>query len=101
MGRTNGTQQTVKPRAMREGEVMGAYMDFDRTADKTWSAAEYLVRFGLFISERTAALGAEDGTSGQAELKGRPGAAPGEERDIRERADGCSPSAANGNTTLA
>ena len=42
-------------RVLREGEVMGAYMDFDRTASREWSSAEYLTRFGLFISERTAA----------------------------------------------
>ena len=42
-------------RPLREGEVMGAYIDFDRTADKSWSNAEYLTRFGLYISERTAA----------------------------------------------
>lgn len=40
-------------RALREGEVMGAYMDFDRTADKNWTTAEYLVRFGQYVSVRT------------------------------------------------
>ena len=39
---------------LREGEVMGAYMDFDRTADRAWTNAEYLVRFGLHISKLTA-----------------------------------------------
>lgn len=42
-----------QPRTLREGEVMGTYMDFDRTADPAWTSAEYLTRFGAFISERT------------------------------------------------
>lgn len=33
---------------------MGAYMDFDRTADRAWTPAEYLVRFGEYVSQRTA-----------------------------------------------
>jgi len=41
-------------RALREGEIMGAYVDFDRTANKSWAPAEYLVKFGLHISECTA-----------------------------------------------
>jgi hypothetical protein len=44
---------TMNMRPLREGEVMGAYMDFDRTADKSWSSAEYLTKFGQFISQRT------------------------------------------------
>jgi hypothetical protein len=42
-------------RPLREGEVMGAYMEFDRKADKSWTPAEYLVWFGLYVSERTVA----------------------------------------------
>jgi hypothetical protein len=41
-------------RPLREGEVMGAYMEFDRTADRAWSSADYLVKFGLYVSRRTA-----------------------------------------------
>lgn len=40
-------------RVLREGEVMGAYMEFDRKANKAWTPAEYLVKFGLHISECT------------------------------------------------
>lgn len=40
-------------RELREGEVMAAYMEFDRTASKSWTNAEYLVQFGIFISNRT------------------------------------------------
>ena len=48
-------------RPLREGEVMGAYIDFDRnTANKSWSNAEYLIRFGLFVSERTVTPPAPD-----------------------------------------
>jgi len=43
----------AKSTPLREGQVMGAYMDFDRTADPTWTPAEYLVRFGMFISTKT------------------------------------------------
>lgn len=39
---------------MSESKVMLAYMEFDRTADKAWSNAEYLTKFGMFISQRTA-----------------------------------------------
>ena len=49
VGRLDG-----RVRALREGEVMGAYMDFDRTADRAWAPAEYLVRFGEYVSQRTA-----------------------------------------------
>ena len=41
-------------RALREGEVMGAYIDFARTSDRAWTPAEYLVRFGEYVSQRTA-----------------------------------------------
>ncbi len=41
-------------RALREGEVMGAYMDFDRTADRALTPTEYLVQFGQYVSQRTA-----------------------------------------------
>ena len=33
---------------------MGVYLDFDRRADKSLTPAEYLVRFGLAVSEETA-----------------------------------------------
>ena len=46
-------------RPLREGEVMGAYIDFDRTADKTWTPAEYLVAFGIHVSELTARVNAQ------------------------------------------
>ena len=49
-----GAQVERGVRALREGEVMGAYIDFDRTADRAWTPAEYLVRFGEFVSQRTA-----------------------------------------------
>lgn len=45
---------TLAPRALRESEVMGFYMDFDRRiADRSWDSAEYLVKYGQFISEKT------------------------------------------------
>lgn len=47
----NPVERRVRP--LREGEVMGAYMEFDRTADRTWKPADYLVRFGLYVSQRT------------------------------------------------
>jgi len=40
-------------RRLREGEVMGVYLDFDRTADRTWTGAEYLLRFGAAVSAAT------------------------------------------------
>ena len=43
-----------KIRALREGEIMGLYMDFDRHADKAWTSAEYLLRFGAAVSLATA-----------------------------------------------
>ena len=42
-----------KPRVLRDGEVMMAYMEFDRTADSSWGNVEYLVNFGLYISKMT------------------------------------------------
>ena len=56
-------ERPAKPvaRPLREGEVMGAYMDFDHNiANKSWSNAEYLIRFGLFISECTVTPPAPD-----------------------------------------
>jgi hypothetical protein len=56
-------ERPAKPvaRPLREGEVMGAYMDFDRNiANKSWSNAEYLIRFGLFVSECTVTPPAPD-----------------------------------------
>ncbi len=47
-----GTASHLLP--LREGEIMGAYMDFDRTADKSWNTVEYLTRFGAYISALTA-----------------------------------------------
>ena len=49
-----GARLDGRVRALREGEVMGAYIDFDRTADRAWTPAEYLVRFGVYVSQRTA-----------------------------------------------
>jgi hypothetical protein len=46
--------QMALVRALREGEVMGAYIDFDRRADRSWTPAEYLVKFGQYVSRRTA-----------------------------------------------
>lgn len=34
---------------LTEGALMGVYMDFDRRADKTWSPAEYLLRFAAAV----------------------------------------------------
>lgn len=33
---------------------MDAYMDFDRTADRSWNNVQYLTRFGAYISTLTA-----------------------------------------------
>jgi len=35
---------------LSEGRAMGVYMDFDRTADKAWTPAEYMVKFAQFVS---------------------------------------------------
>ena len=35
-----------------EGQLIGAYMDFDRTAHKTWTNADYLLRFAAFVESR-------------------------------------------------
>lgn len=40
-------------RPLREGELMAAYMDFDRRADKTLPPAEYLLRFAAAVSSAT------------------------------------------------
>lgn len=45
--------ETPPMRELREGEVMGAYMEFDRTADKSWSPATYLIEYGLYVSKQT------------------------------------------------
>ena len=42
-------------RPLRRGELMGVYMDFDRKADKTWTPAEYLLRFASAVSAATVA----------------------------------------------
>jgi hypothetical protein len=34
---------------LSEGSLMGAYMDFDRTASKEWSSSEYLLHFARAI----------------------------------------------------
>jgi hypothetical protein len=34
---------------LTEGTLMGVYMDFDRTADKNWSSAEYLLHFARAV----------------------------------------------------
>lgn len=54
-------ERRVRP--LREGGVMGAYMEFDRTADRAWTPAEYLVRFGLYVSQRTVDANAETMTA--------------------------------------
>lgn len=36
---------------MSEGALMGVYMDFDRKADKTWTPAEYLLRFAVAVQD--------------------------------------------------
>jgi hypothetical protein len=40
-------------RPLREGELMGVYMEFDRTAVKTWGPTQYLLRFGAAVSQAT------------------------------------------------
>jgi len=44
---------TTNLRPLREGELMAAYLDFDRHADKTLPPAEYLLRFGAAVSDAT------------------------------------------------
>lgn len=34
---------------LSEGALMGVYMDFDRHADKSWTPAEYLLRFAAAV----------------------------------------------------
>lgn len=46
-------------RSLREGEVMMVYLEFDRRADKSWSAAEYLLWFGVAVSAATVAANAK------------------------------------------
>mgnify|MGYP003660579552 FL=1 len=41
-------KQSAQP--LTEAKLMGLYMDFDRTADKAWSPAEYLLKFGAAVS---------------------------------------------------
>jgi hypothetical protein len=36
---------------LSEGALMGVYMDFDRRADKTWTPAEYLLRFAAAVQD--------------------------------------------------
>lgn len=48
-------------RPLREGEVMGAYMEFDRTADRSWNSPDYLVWFGLHVSRCTVQANSEGG----------------------------------------
>ncbi len=38
---------------LTEAKLMGLYVDFDRRADKAWTPAEYLLKFGAFISAAT------------------------------------------------
>jgi hypothetical protein len=40
-------------RELREGEVMMEYIEFDRHADRSWTDAEYLLKFGMAISAAT------------------------------------------------
>ena len=40
---------------LTEAKLMGLYIDFDRRADKAWTPAEYLLKFGAFISAATLA----------------------------------------------
>jgi hypothetical protein len=36
---------------LSEGALMGVYMHFDRHADKTWTPAEYLLRFAAAVQD--------------------------------------------------
>lgn len=40
-------------RPLREGELMNVYMDFDRTAVKSWGPTQYLLHFGAAVSRET------------------------------------------------
>ena len=62
-------ERRVRP--LREGEVMGAYMEFDRTADRSWTPAEYLVRYGLYVSQRTVDANEETMTACQHSVPSR------------------------------
>lgn len=41
------------PSVLSEGKIMGLYMEFDRRADKNWHPADYLIKWGQFVSEAT------------------------------------------------
>ena len=43
----------VEIASLREGEIMGVYLDFDRYADPTLTPAEFLLRFGVAVSAAT------------------------------------------------
>ena len=38
--------------ALTESKAMLIYMDFDRRADRSWTSAEYLLKFAVYVSER-------------------------------------------------
>lgn len=46
-------------RPLREGEVMGVYLDFDRRADRAQPPVDYLLGFGAAVSAATVAANAE------------------------------------------
>ena len=45
--------QVEQVRTLREGEIMGVYLEFDRHADPKWTDAEYLLKFGAAVSKAT------------------------------------------------
>lgn len=49
-----GPPLDCQARALREGEVMNAYLEFDRGADRNWTNAEYILKFGEAVSAATA-----------------------------------------------
>lgn len=50
--------QAKSLRPLREGELMGVYMDFDRTAVKAWGPTQYLLHFGAAVSKATVEVNA-------------------------------------------
>ena len=50
-GGASAVERVVRP--LCEGQIMLVYLEFDRNADKNWTDAEYLIKFGEAVSEAT------------------------------------------------
>lgn len=79
LDKARAAAEPLEMRELREGEVIAAYMEFDRSADKSsWNNVEYLTQFGMFVSRQTKRTNAQEGRTPTPAPEAEDSSGPGE-----------------------